>query len=123
MITAVTMLLLAQAQPEWLALALRDKESIPTASAPKWAARADGVETAEIDATLAGVHVDRIHLVRVEPAKVRFTVRNDARKPRTVEEWRDELGAIAVVNGSYYALDGTPDTPLRSEGARLGPKR
>src|SRR5207248_7533514 len=66
---------------------------------------------------------DRLHLVRVEPSKVRFSVRNDAANPRTVEEWRDALGAIAVVNGSYYAMDGTPDTPLRSEGQRLGPSK
>lgn len=31
------------------------------------------------------------------------------------------LGATLVVNGSYYAPDGSPDTPFVSEGVRSGP--
>ena len=33
-----------------------------------------------------------------------------------------ELGAALVINGSYFARDGTPDTPIVSAGARLGPR-
>jgi hypothetical protein len=32
-----------------------------------------------------------------------------------------ELGAALVITGSYYGVDGSPDTPVVSAGERLGP--
>jgi hypothetical protein len=121
MLKLVPLLLLAQAQPLWLTLSLADRETVPKATSPEWVRRVDGFETAEIDAVLNGIKVDHFHLIRADPAKVRFTVRNAPGGPMTADRWLDELHALAVVNGSFYKLDNTPETPVRSEGRNVGP--
>jgi hypothetical protein len=123
MLNALTALLLfaAPTPPPWLTRALWDRETIPQASAVTWTERLPGFETAELEATLDGEVVDRFDLIRVDPKRFRFTVRNSPDEPLTVEAWQKKLGALAVVNGSFYLMDNTPETPLRSEGKRLGP--
>ena len=120
-LAVVSAVALSQNPPPWLTRALWDRETVPTAGKVVWQERLPGFETAELDADLDGLRVDRLHLVRVDPRRYRFTVRNDPGAPATVEEWQERLGALAVVNGSFYLQDNTPETPLRSEGKRLGP--
>jgi Phosphodiester glycosidase len=60
-------------------------------------------------------------LARIDPALFRFEVRSRPAGDREVLDWLSELGAVLVINGSYYARDGTPDTPILSNGAQLGP--
>lgn len=72
-------------------------------------------------AALRGVEADRLQLVRLDPRRLRFEVFHEAVEPRTVEAWRERLGAAVVVNGSFYGMDLQPQTPVRSGGRRLGP--
>jgi hypothetical protein len=98
--------------------------SVPAvhSGAPDWVMREDGFETAEL-AVLAGDNeVDRLLLVRIAPEKFRFSVFNAPSGRRGLDEWMTSLGAKFVVNGSYFAIDGSPDTPFMSEGVTSGPK-
>lgn len=59
-------------------------------------------------------------LARIDPNAYRFEVLN---RPAglLLEDWMRETKAALVINGSYFAADGRPDTPLVSEGHLLGP--
>jgi len=103
-------------------LALRDRSVSATAGAFAWRTLAPGFEVAELPVIVAGAEVDRIALARVAPDRFRFVVRNEPAATRTVDDWMRALGAVLVVNGSYYSHHGTPDTPLVSAGTRLGPR-
>jgi len=103
-------------------LALRDRSVSTTAGAFAWRTLAPGFEVAELPVIAAGAEVDRIALARVAPDRFRFIVRNEPAGTRTVDGWTRDLGAVLVVNGSYYTHQGTPDTPLVSAGNRLGPR-
>ncbi|MBI3184719.1 MAG: phosphodiester glycosidase family protein [Myxococcales bacterium] len=116
-------LALSQVPPPWLTRALWDRESIPRAGEANWVQRLAGLETAELDAVLEGTVVDRLHLVRVDPRRFAFRVFHDAERPASVEGWLERLGAVAVVNGSFYLMDQTPETPVKAGGIRLGPSR
>ncbi len=103
-------------------LALRDR-SISAAAGPfAWRTLAPGFDVAELPVIAGGAEVDRISLARVAPGRFRFVVRNEPAKNRTVDDWMGALGAVLVVNGSYFSRHGTPDTPTVSAGTRLGPR-
>jgi hypothetical protein len=102
-------------------LALRDPAPGAHAGPLAWREAAPGFEVAELPVIAAGQAVDRILLARIDPARFRFEVRNDPSGSRELGGWMAELQAALVVNGSYYARDGTPDTPLKSNGVLLGP--
>jgi hypothetical protein len=102
-------------------LALRDRSIIAIAGAFTWRTLAPGFEVAELPVIAQGTEVDRIALARVAPDRFRFVVRNQPAATRTVDDWMRALGAVLVVNGSYFTRHGTPDTPLVSAGTRLGP--
>jgi hypothetical protein len=61
-------------------------------------------------------------LARVAPDHFRFIVRTAPAGTRALDEWMKALGAALVMNGSYFAPDGRPDTPLMSAGTALGPR-
>jgi hypothetical protein len=87
-----------------------------------WTARAPGFETGELSAIAEGREVDRFLLARIDPARFRFQVLNRAAGDRDLDGWMQGLGASLVVNGSYFGMDGTPDTPTVSDGVMLGPR-
>jgi hypothetical protein len=102
-------------------LALRDPAPGAHTGPLAWREAAPGFEVAELDVIAEGKPVDRILLARIDPARFRFEVRNDPSGSRELGDWMRELKPALVVNGSYYARDGTPDTPLKSNGVLLGP--
>ncbi len=61
-------------------------------------------------------------LARIDPAYFRFVVRSASDGDKNLDQWMSQLGAALVVNGSYYARNGKPDTPLLSDGVQLGPR-
>ncbi|MEV0402552.1 phosphodiester glycosidase family protein [Actinoallomurus sp. NPDC050550] len=94
----------------------------PDAAEPvRWRQVAVGLEVAELPVRVGGRPVDALLLSRVDPARYRFRVLNRAAGDRDVGGWMAATGASLVVNGSYYAHDGPPDTPVVSDGRRLGP--
>src|SRR5215510_2457711 len=105
------------------AMRLALSEHIPQAVAGKleWRLVANGFEVAELPVLANGSIVDKILLARIDPAIYRFHVYNASAGNRELGDWMKKTGALLVINGSYYARGGIPDTPLISQGTRLGP--
>jgi hypothetical protein len=103
-------------------LALRAPSAEAEAGAFAWRTIAEGFDVGELPVIVAGAEVDRILLARIDPVRFRFVVRNAPAGNRNLGDWMQGLGAALVVNGSYYAHDGTPDTPIVSAGIRSGPE-
>ncbi|HEY3445386.1 MAG TPA: phosphodiester glycosidase family protein [Myxococcales bacterium] len=113
---------LCAAPPPWQALALGDPDTLPEPVAFEWTQRLPGFETGVLEARLSGQIVDRIHLVRVDPARYSFEARHDEQRPANIDAWQERLGALAVVNASFYQMDYSPETPMKEGGALLGPR-
>jgi len=89
----------------------------------EWQQIDQGFDVAELPVLAAGTEVDRILLARVDPARFRLVVRSAPSGDRRLGDWMRELEAALVINGSYFLKNGTPETPVVSAGARLGPGR
>lgn len=103
-------------------LALRDDVPVPVADPPEWREVAPGLAVAEMTVRAGGAEVDRLLLTRIDTAHLRLVVRTAPAGNRDLQDWMRELGAVLVVNGSYYTRYGAPDTPLVSSGVLLGPE-
>jgi phosphodiester glycosidase len=103
-------------------LALTGRSVSATAGAFAWRPIEPGFDVADLPVIANGAEVERISLARVAPDRFRFIVRNDPSGTRTVDDWMRALGAVLVINGSYFSRHGTPETPLVSDGMWLGPR-
>jgi hypothetical protein len=101
-------------------LALRGSLPPVVAGKPEWRLVAKGFEVAELPVFAERSMVDQILLARIDPALYRFQVHNAPAGNRDLGNWMKETGAVLVINGSYYASRGTPDTPIMSQGRLLG---
>ena len=85
---------------------------------PPWRAVGPGVDVASV-AELGGDPGWAARVVLVDPARARFAIRFDARKP-TIAEWRARFPtALAIANGSFFSEDGgrvRPTCDLIAEG-------
>jgi hypothetical protein len=106
------------------AMRLALREPVPPARAGqlKWRSIACGFEVAELPVIAEGSVVDQILLARIDPARYRFQVHNAPAGNREPVDWLKALGAVLVINGSYFSRYGTPATPLISQGKLLGPR-
>jgi len=104
-------------------LALREPAPAATAGTLEWRSIAGGFEVAELSVNAEGSVVDQILLARIDPALYRFQVRNAPAGNREPADWIKALGAVFVINGSYFSRYGTPETPLVSQGTLLGPSK
>ena len=86
-----------------------------------WRPLEQGFDVGELPVIAASIEVDRILLARIDPARFRFVVRTAPAGDKDLGRWMQELKALLVINGSYYAPRGTPETPLVSAGVSLGP--
>lgn len=102
-------------------LALRDQPPEASAGAITWRETAPGFEVGELPVLADGQEVDRLLLARVDPARFDFAVRNAPAGNKGPDAWMAELGAVLVINGSYYGTTGAPDTPLVEAGLQRGP--
>jgi hypothetical protein len=102
-------------------MALREPPPAAVSGKLEWQPVADGFEVAELPVLADGSAVDQVLLARIDPALYRFHVHNTPAGNREPADWIDNLGAVFVINGSYFARDGTPETPLLSLGTFLGP--
>lgn len=89
-----------------------------------WRPVGPGLDIAELPVLTANEEIDRFDLVRIDPAYYTFSVHNQAAAwPHTIDGWEKALpDAAVIVNGSFFAQQNTPDTPVLSAGRRLGPK-
>jgi hypothetical protein len=99
-------------------------EEMPNHGIINWVECLPGMYTTSMDVVFHNELVDRIELVRIDPENYAFSVHNDLNM-RTIEQWREDLDAVAVINGSYYASSpyGLPITPTVNEGERLDRKK
>jgi len=58
----------------------------------------------------AGRWVESLYLLRLEPGFFRFDVAYDSR-PRSLDDWYAETGALIIVNGGYFRLEGEDHIP------------
>jgi hypothetical protein len=103
-------------------LALQASPPKVTAGALTWRRLNRGLEVGELPVLAGKDEVDRILVARIDPAYFKFFVRNAPAGDREPEDWLRELGAVLVINGSYFATDGTPATPIASSGVISGPQ-
>ena len=88
----------------------------------QWHTLSVGFDVADLPAAVGEQTVDHVLLARIDPDHFRFVVRNASDGDKGLDQWMSQLGAALVVNGSYYARNGTPDTPFISDGVQLGPR-
>lgn len=86
-----------------------------------WRETEPGFEVGELPVLVDGEPVDHLLLAKVDPARFRVIARNDPSALTTVDAWRRALAAKLVVNGSYYATSGLPDTPFVADSRQIGP--
>jgi hypothetical protein len=108
--------------PTSITLAMRDPLPEAKAGALFWTETAPGFEVAELPVLADGVEADRIMLAKIDPALFKFSVRNDPKGSRRLDDWMSETGAALIVNGSYFGRDGRPSTPVVSDGRPIGPQ-
>ncbi len=105
------------------ALSLVPAEAQTAAAGPvTWSAPALGFETAEIAAMSGTTEVDRLLVARIDPARFKFELHTAPDAARELAAWVKVTGAVLVINGSYFARDGQPATPVISRGKSMGPK-
>lgn len=102
-------------------LALQPNPPEAKAGSFAWQRLDPGFEAGEMPVLAAGAEVDRILLARIDPAHYRFQVWNRPSADRDSLDWIKELGAVLVINGSYFTRYGTPATPLVSARVVSGP--
>lgn len=86
-----------------------------------WQRLDQGFDVGEMPVLAAGAEVDRILVARIDPAHYSFQVWNRPSGDRDSLDWMKELGAVLVINGSYFTRYGTPATPLISARVLSGP--
>jgi hypothetical protein len=83
----------------------------PTAPAPAdtgWIALRPGLERRLLDAPVAnGLDVEKMYLLRIDPAAYRFDVAYRPGQPQSLAQWQAATGALVVVNGGYFTAEQT----------------
>ena len=106
--------------PHWLQAAL-SRQAYRISEKMSWQSLLPGFETAILLVNADDDVLEKIHLLRVDPARFKFSVHVDPPAYRDADEWIDELAALAVINGSYYTSSGYPATPVKSMNGIFGP--
>jgi hypothetical protein len=102
-------------------LALRAQPPAATAGPFAWQTLQQGFEVTELPVLAGEAEADRILLARIDPAHFTFRVSTRASRDRDALDWMRHLGAVLVINGSYFSRNGTPATPLISARVLSGP--
>ncbi len=108
--------------PGWAETARNDQSCELRSSSPSWTTRRDGLETSVVSIICDGATVDRMHLVRLDQEKYELDVHYSPKSPKRVEDWQRSLDAVAIINGSFYLPNRSPETPIKSQGSFFGPK-
>ena len=97
--------------------------ALPQPGDTGWRPLDAGLESREIKLTLAGSLVDRLFLVRIDPAYYRFEIAYDPDHPRSIEDWQKQTGARLVFNGGFFQVQNGRYLPaglLVVDGQPLG---
>lgn len=112
------------ADSSWLSPAMRlalGEAPVAEPGGVAWRAVETGFDVADLDAHVNGQVVDRIRLVRIDPALFRFEVRTAYRGDTTMDDWMTSLHPVMIVNGSYSNRYGRAATPLIGGDILQGP--
>jgi Phosphodiester glycosidase len=99
-----------------------DAFNAPVPAAFSWTSPAPGFDVTELAALEGGREVELIHLTRIDPKKFKFEVHTAPDGARELADWMTHTKAAMIVNGSYFARDGKPATPVIARGQAQGPK-
>jgi hypothetical protein len=102
-------------------LALQAQPPAATAGPFAWQTLDRGFDVTELPVLAGETEVDRILLSRIDPAHFTFQVATRASRDHDALDWMQHLGAVLVINGSYFSRDGSPATPLLSARVLSGP--
>ena len=108
----------------WISPAMRlslAEAPVAEPGAVTWRKIEPGFEVADLDARVGGRVVDRIRLVRIDPALFRFEVKTAFRGDMTLDDWMTSSHPVMVVNGSYSDRHGRAATPLIGDSILQGP--
>lgn len=84
-----------------------------------WQPLESGVELRQVDVA-AGSVLERLAIVRLDPAAVHFRVHYDPTNPRLVSEWATWLQPLLVVNAGYFTSENETTGLLISGGQSWG---
>jgi len=93
----------------------------PTPEPPDtgWQPVRPGVEVRQVRVE-TGEMAERLAIVRLDPATVRFRVHYNPSAPRTVSAWAGQLQPLLVVNGGYFTPENETAGLLISQGRAWG---
>lgn len=84
-----------------------------------WQLLQPGVELRQVRVETGEV-AERLAIVRLDPAAVRFRVHYDPAAPLSVSAWAERTHALLVVNGGYFTPENQTTGLLVSDGQRWG---
>ncbi len=103
-------------------MAWKDQPPAVHAGAYSWQTIAPGYDIAELPVLTDREEIDRIYLVRLDPALYRFSVHVKSRKPNNIGQWEKALpDAALIVNGAYFDPKNRAATPFIVGGEAQGP--
>jgi uncharacterized protein YigE (DUF2233 family) len=93
---------------------------IPTPPDTGWQLLEPGVELRQSDVPAIGDILERLTIVRLDPAQVRFRVRYDPTNQRPVSAWAEGSQPLLVINGGYFTPENEATGLLISQGQSWG---
>jgi hypothetical protein len=76
----------------------------------EWQSLLPGLERRTLEIEKDGVYLESLFILRLEPDEFRFGVTYDP-QGLTLEEWQAQTGALIVINGGYFRLEGDDYIP------------
>lgn len=64
--------------------------------------------------------IERPTIIRIDPAQHRFEIAYDPQAPKITETWREQLGALLVVNGGFFTPEYTATGLIVIDGVASG---
>ncbi|PZP39035.1 MAG: hypothetical protein DI585_05480 [Pseudomonas fluorescens] len=107
--------------PHWLNLALQPNPPAPQAGAFQWQPHHTGFETTELPLLVNGEEVERLYLARINPSHFQFQVLTNTSGTTDLNSWMTTHKPLMVINASFFGKNGTPTTPILSNGQYHGP--
>ncbi len=84
----------------------------PYVAEPGWSLVRDGLEQREIDIFVEDRLAEHMLLFRIDPHLYRFEITYDAERPKSIEDWQTQTGALLVFNAGYFRVDETRYLPV-----------
>lgn len=75
-----------------------------------WEALQPGLEQRTLEIIEDGQYLESLYILRLEPEYFEFSVAYDPRG-LTLDAWQTQTGALIVINGGYFRLEGEQYTP------------